>query len=209
MGAGNSAFTSKELDDYQDWTYLTKKEIITAFNRFMALAELEDDKAKIRAKEGKKNHYLDAKWMDKFPELQVNPFKTRILEVFSSVQNNSASAHDPGSMTFEDFLDMMSVFSDSAPKNLKADFAFQIYDFNNDGYICENDLRKVVKKLTNNDKAKEEGATNILEENQIDTLLQNVFDEADLDGDRKLSYAEFEHVLSKAPDFVTSFRIRF
>ena len=80
MGAGNSAFTSKELDDYQDWTYLTKKEIITAFNRFMALAELEDDKAKIRAKEGKKNHYLDAKWMDKFPELQVNPFKTRILE---------------------------------------------------------------------------------------------------------------------------------
>ena len=58
-------------------------------------------------------------------------------------------------------------------------------------------------------KAKEEGATNILEDDQIETLLQNVLDEADLDGDRKLSYAEFEHVLSKAPDFVTSFRIRF
>ena len=54
-------------------------------------------------------------------------------------------------MTFEDFLDMMSVFSDSAPKNLKADFAFQIYDFNEDNEICKEDLREVVKKLTNND----------------------------------------------------------
>ena len=54
-------------------------------------------------------------------------------------------------MTFEDFLDMMSVFSDSAPKNLKADFAFQIYDYNNDNEICKEDLENVVKALTNNE----------------------------------------------------------
>ena len=54
-------------------------------------------------------------------------------------------------MTFEDFLDMMSVFSDSAPKNLKADFAFQIYDFNDDNEIDEEDLKCVVEALTNNE----------------------------------------------------------
>ena len=32
--------------------------------------------------------------------------------------------------------------------------------------------------------------------------------EADLDGDHRLSYVEFEHVISRAPDFVNTFRIR-
>lgn len=54
-----------------------------------------------------------------FNVLQVNPFKDRICQVFSS-------NHD-GNMTFEDFLDMMSVFSDNAPKSVKVEYAFRIY----------------------------------------------------------------------------------
>lgn len=50
---------------------------------------------------------------------QVNPFKDRICEVFSSVGN--------GNMTFEDFLDMLSVFSEHAPKAVKVEYAFKIY----------------------------------------------------------------------------------
>lgn len=43
---------------------------------------------------------------------QENPFKRRICEVFS---------HDgSGNLTFEDFLDMMSVFSEAAPRDIKA-----------------------------------------------------------------------------------------
>lgn len=30
-------------------------------------------------------------------------------------------------MTFEDYLDMMSVFSENAPTDLKAEYAFRIY----------------------------------------------------------------------------------
>ena len=37
-----------------------------------------------------------------------------------------SSSHD-GQMTFEDFLDMMSVFSDNAPKSVKVEYAFRIY----------------------------------------------------------------------------------
>ena len=49
----------------------------------------------------------------------MNPFNDRIVKVFSS--------SGTGDMTFEDFLDMMSVFSDGAPKNVKVEYAFRIY----------------------------------------------------------------------------------
>ena len=51
--------------------------------------------------------------------IQVNPFRDRICEVFSSSGD--------GNLTFEDFLDMMSVFSENAPKNVKVEYAFRIY----------------------------------------------------------------------------------
>ena len=51
--------------------------------------------------------------------LQENPFRDRIVKVFSSSND--------GQMTFEDFLDMMSVFSDNAPKSVKVEYAFRIY----------------------------------------------------------------------------------
>lgn len=54
-----------------------------------------------------------------YPELRVNPFGDRICKVFSSSQD--------GDCTFEDFLDMMSVFSDAAPKAVKAEHAFRIF----------------------------------------------------------------------------------
>lgn len=54
-----------------------------------------------------------------YPELRVNPFGDRICRIFSS-------SHD-GDCTFEDFLDMMSVFSDAAPKAVKAEHAFRIF----------------------------------------------------------------------------------
>jgi calcium and integrin-binding protein 1 len=54
--------------------------------------------------------------------IQVNPFNDRIVKVFSS--------SDTGDMTFEDFLDMMSVFSDGAPKNVKVEYAFRISEIN-------------------------------------------------------------------------------
>jgi calcium and integrin-binding protein 1 len=50
--------------------------------------------------------------------LQVNPFRDQICKVFSSSGEG---------MTFEDFLDMMSVFSDAAPKNVKVEYAFRVY----------------------------------------------------------------------------------
>ncbi|CAH1388648.1 unnamed protein product [Nezara viridula] len=112
MGQRSSQFTEEELQDYQDLTYFTKKEVMHAHMKFKALAP------------EKVGHNRNAKLpMNKvlqYPELRVNPFGDRICKVFSTSQD--------GDCTFEDFLDMMSVFSDSTPKSVKAEHAFRIFD---------------------------------------------------------------------------------
>ena len=55
----------------------------------------------------------------RMPELKENPFRRRICEVFSE--------DGCGNLTFDDFLDMFSVFSEMAPLQLKLKYAFRIY----------------------------------------------------------------------------------
>uniref|UniRef100_A0A287D8L3 EF-hand domain-containing protein n=1 Tax=Ictidomys tridecemlineatus TaxID=43179 RepID=A0A287D8L3_ICTTR len=55
------------------------------------------------------------------PELKDNPFRQRIAQVFSEAGD--------GHMTLHDFLDMFSVMSEMAPRDLKAYYAFKIYTF--------------------------------------------------------------------------------
>ncbi|XP_052830722.1 calcium and integrin-binding protein 1 [Octopus bimaculoides] len=141
-----------------------------------------------------RNTRLDQETICRLPELKVNPFKDRICKVFSS--------SDDGSMTFEDFLDMMSVFSDSAPKNVKVNYAFKIYDFSNNNMITSQDLKEVVQRITMPDESSDK-----LVDEDLQLLIDNIMEEADLDNDDCLSFQEFEHVLSKSPDFASSFCI--
>ncbi|XP_011637203.1 calcium and integrin-binding protein 1-like isoform X1 [Pogonomyrmex barbatus] len=182
MGAGKSQFTEEELQDYQDLTYFTKKEVLYAHQKFKALAP---------EKVGhNKNAKLPMSKILQYPELRVNPFGDRICKVFSSSQD--------GDCTFEDFLDMMSVFSDAAPKAVKAEHAFRIFDFDGDDMLGVGDLRQVVDRLT---------APQRLNDNDMQQLLQYILDEADLDDDGALSFAEFEHIIEKSSDFSNNVKI--
>jgi len=183
MGASHSVFTEAELDDYQELTFFSKKEILHVHKRFHLL-----DPDAVRAD---KNAQLPMDTILELPELKVNPFKDRICKVFSSTGD--------GSLKFEDFLDMMSVFSDAAPKSVKAEYAFQIYDFDDDDFISSPDLREVVNRLSGEQQ---------LSDADMQQLIDNILEESDLDDDDALSFAEFEHVISKSPDFLNSFRIR-
>ncbi|KAG8147565.1 hypothetical protein E2320_022995, partial [Naja naja] len=97
-----------------------------------------------------------------------------------------------GNMTLDDFLDMFSVMSEMAPRDLKAYYAFKIYDFNDDNYICKSDLEKTVNKLTRKELSPEEVAL----------VCHKVIDEADLDNDGRLSLDDFQHMIVRAPDFL-------
>lgn len=43
---------------------------------------------------------------------------------------------------------------------------------------------------------------------QIQETVHQILLESDLDEDNQLSFIEFEHVVSRAPDFANTFRIR-
>lgn len=120
-----------------------------------------------------------------YPELRVNPFGDRICKVFSSSED--------GDCNFEDFLDMMSVFSDAAPKSVKAEHAFRIYDFDGDDMLGIGDLKQVISRLI--------GVDNSVADSDMKQLVQNILEEADLDDDGALSFAEFEHIIDKSSDF--------
>lgn len=58
-----------------------------------------------------------------FPELKENPFGERLCEVFSTAKDSKGQCE----MTFEDFIDMVSVLSEGATIQIKADWAFRVF----------------------------------------------------------------------------------
>lgn len=119
------------------------------------------------------------------PELRENPFTDRIMKSFSQ------------DFTFDNFVDMFSVLCESAPLNLKANYAFKIYDFNTDNFICKEDLEITLAQLTK------------LElEYEMVLVCNKIIEEADLDGDGKVGYSDLEDMIAKAPKFLSTFHIQ-
>lgn len=67
-----------------------------------------------------------------------------------------------------------------------------IQDFDGDDMLGMGDLRQVIDRLTSPQR---------LSENDMQRLLQYLLEEADLDDDGALSFAEFEHIIEKSSDF--------
>ncbi|XP_076847419.1 calcium and integrin-binding family member 3 [Brachyhypopomus gauderio] len=186
MGSKQSIFTPQQLDAYQYCTYFTRKEILRLFHRYRDLAPhlvpLDyTSQPDVR---------VPYEFIGCMPELKDNPFKQRIAEVFSE--------DGEGNMTLDDFLDMFSAMSEMAPRDLKAFYAFKIYDFNNDDFICKSDLEKTLNRLTRNELSKTE----------VDLVCKKVLNEADMDNDGRLSLEDFQNMIAKAPEFLSTFHIR-
>lgn len=71
-------------------------------------------------------------------------------------------------------------------------------DFDQDGFIGHADLMSCLTTMTKNELSPEEHQQ----------IADKVIEEADVDGDGKLSILEFEHVILRAPDFLSTFHIR-
>ncbi|XP_053106010.1 calcium and integrin-binding family member 4 [Hemicordylus capensis] len=170
-----------ELEEYQVLMFLTKGEILRIHDAFCNSCPQGKDYRQAK---------LTTEQLCTWPQLKVNPFKDRICKVFST----------DGYFTFEDILGMASVFSDLACPSLKIEYAFRIYDFNDDGFIDEDDLQSVIRRMLNGKSLSEEETV---------SLASHILEEADLDNDGMLSLAEFEHAMAKSPDFLHSFRICF
>ncbi|XP_047702694.1 calcium and integrin-binding family member 2 isoform X4 [Prionailurus viverrinus] len=225
MGNKQTIFTEEQLDNYQDCTFFNKKDILKApasgdaTPRLLVLRGpcpflLWRRKLVSAARRPLLHLWLHARFYElapnlvpmdyrkspivhvpmsliiQMPELRENPFKERIVEAFSE--------DGEGNLTFNDFVDMFSVLCESAPRELKANYAFKIYDFNTDNFICKEDLTRTLARLTKSE----------LDEDEVVLVCDKVIEEADLDGDGKLGFADFEDMIAKAPDFLSTFHIR-
>merc|ERR1712062_26030 len=146
MGNQQASFSAEQIEQYQDCTFFTKKEILKLHNRFRELnpsvipQNMQTDEAMTAT--------LTPDGATKMTELKENPFANRILEVFSE--------DSTGHVSFNNFVDMFNVFSEHAPRDLKAYYAFKIYDMDNDGYISMSDLNDTLRCLTREELSKEE-----------------------------------------------------
>jgi len=123
-------------------------------------------------------------------ELIENPFRDRILKIFSSDQE--------GGMTFDDFLDLHSVFNNQAPEGLKIAYLFKIYDIDGDSKLNRDDLKVVLTMITDS----------TLEEDEKSKIIDKVFQESNWNGDDAIDFYEFEQILIRAPYFLRTLNIR-
>ncbi|KAF7280935.1 calcium and integrin-binding protein 1-like [Rhynchophorus ferrugineus] len=188
MGNSKSfaGLTEDLLEEYIIFTYLSKSEILhlyKTFGQIEARGQLSDLNFRFP---------YDA-IESLFPQLKYNPFRDRIFTVFSSQKD--------GRMSFEDVLDLCSAMSEKCPDNVKAAWAFHIFDFDEDGFVGEEDLKMVVSRLT-------EGPDMCLTEVEQKHIVDTLFEQMDLEASGKITAQEFIHAVGKMSEFPQSFSFR-
>ncbi len=101
MGQAKSAFSKSELQEYEELTYLSKSDVLTAYNSYKKIDPVKIDKNL------QPGHFMTAripceKIIAQTKELRLNPYGDRICHVFNTGGQEG--------MSFDDFLDMYSSF---------------------------------------------------------------------------------------------------
>lgn len=111
------------------------------------------------------------------PQVSSNPLATRMIAIFDE--------DGGGSVDFQEFVSGLSAFSSRGSKEEKLRFAFKVYDIDRDGYISNGELFVVLKMMVGSN----------LKDGQLQQIVDKTIMEADLDGDGKISFEEFEKMV--------------
>ncbi|KAG7202963.1 hypothetical protein KM043_010100 [Ampulex compressa] len=192
---GNSSSCRRAISDdvlqvYEDLTYLTKAEV---YRIFQLLDELQPG----YLKEDMQYRFSTDQVEKVLPQIRHNPFRDSIYRVFSSQRD--------GRLSFEDVLDICSVFSENCPESVRAAWAFDIFDFDGDNQVSLADLIEAVQRLTG---MREDGQTGI-DRGHAEHVARMILKELDLTQMGCIARQEFVHLISRMPDFALTFRFKF
>ncbi|KAF2672602.1 putative CNB1-calcineurin B, regulatory subunit [Microthyrium microscopicum] len=114
------------------------------------------------------------------PQISSNPLATRliILTNETAILDNDGN----GDVDFEEFVKGLSAFSSKGNKEEKLKFAFKVYDIDRDGYISNGELFVVLKMMVGSN----------LKDQQLQQIVDKTIREADLNGDGKIDFHEFQ-----------------
>jgi len=213
MGSGGSKkfLTESDLEMYQLLTFLSEEEIVHCSKKYVEMFEDEEVTAYVK-KDGSRKYILNlklpqSKFKDKMPEFKVNPFGERLLRVFTQDSNRTVPPGKEEVVMFEDYLNMVSILGSSCPSQVKAKWAFKVYDFDSNEVIDAYDIRETVEKLTGYIKGS--SSSTQLDENTLQKIVKAVQDEIDINENKEINSTEFEHIVTKSPEFINSFNVSF
>ena len=200
VSSRNKIINKQTLEKIKDVTYFNADDIRSLFRIFKNLSENSNCSAE--------QTRISPEQFYQLPEIENNPFKEDLVRIFNTDTEKKDRPGGPW-LSFYDFVDMMNVLSERAPAELKAEYAFRLYDMNGDGKITEDDVEKVVEKLVgceNDDEKIQSQKTVLKEKNKL--LTNNLFSEIDVDNDGEIELNEFKNVISKYARFQDHFKLR-
>ncbi|XP_076377957.1 calcium and integrin-binding protein 1 isoform X1 [Megalopta genalis] len=177
------------LSTYAELTFLKRKQIV----HIIYLLD-NVDPGKLREN---LQHRFAAEQIDVIlPQIQCSPFRDSIYRVFSSQKDNHLS--------LEDVLDLYSAFCGDCPDEVRASWAFYIFDLDGDKIISTDDLIEAVKKLA----GCEREDADIIEDEQAEHIAELVLKEMVFNRAATISREEFTHFVARIPEFFSAFHFR-
>lgn len=122
---------------------------------------------------------LSVSQFELIPELAGNPFLPRLFEMFDGDKD--------GRITIHEFNNAIEFFLKMQNSDEKARFVFTMYDLSGSGFVTDSDLFTMLKR----------SAGSTVSDNQLRTIVSNTIQEYDKDRDGRLSFAEFEALVSE------------
>ena len=191
MGNKQTTFTAETFSSIKACTNFSRSKILTLFKRFRDLDPHRVPPTMLTPEA--LNTTVSQELLLKVPELVNNPFRDRILYIFSHDRINN-----PGDLSFLNFVELFNFLDEQTSKMQKLFYAFKIFDCDNDGAISGPDIVDCLSRITDNALTRQE-TTNV---------FKNVIREGEQDGDDQISFIEFESLLLRSQDFMNHFTIR-
>ncbi|CAG0913708.1 unnamed protein product [Notodromas monacha] len=166
----------EEISEIQEETGFSPSQIERLYSRFTSL-----DKGDTGT--------LSREDFLRIPELAINPVGERIVNAFFKESHEDQ-------VNFRQYVRVLAKFrplSEKKPPKLnskddKLKFAFSMYDQDEDGFISKDELLSVLNLLI--------GAN--ISQDQLASIAERTINEADADGDQRISYEEFVQSLERS-----------
>ncbi|CAB3402335.1 unnamed protein product [Caenorhabditis bovis] len=183
MGQSSSRIPEHELEQLSIESGLSRKGIITLYNRFISLATHRDKTTN--------EYFLTKDDFRSITELKQNPLGERIIDAFFA----DAEVVERKRVYFRDFVKVLSHFrpiNKNKPhpwnsRESKLRFAFTMYDLNKSGTITKDEFQDILQMMMGQNVPIE----------QVMSIADRTMREADNDNDGYITFEEFCKVMEK------------
>uniref|UniRef100_A0A7S1C5F8 EF-hand domain-containing protein n=1 Tax=Bicosoecida sp. CB-2014 TaxID=1486930 RepID=A0A7S1C5F8_9STRA len=174
----SKALNAKTIKGYQKLTKFEPDEIKALYNQFAQFKTTEEDgKEGAEAVINRKEFQLALGCLDSL-------FVDRIFQLFDK--------NSDGLINFEEFLVGIAILSTKSSTEQKLKFSFDLYDFNGDGKIDRDELKRLLVASLGENKVPMADA-------HVDALVEQTFTQADLNGDGFIDFEEYHQMVIKHP----------